>query len=69
MYVFIKHITDLDLSDKWFLSFVLNIPLFLINCYLLAVFQNGWILTSTLINAFMIPVSMAMSFIVIDNKN
>lgn len=69
MYVYIKHITELKLEDKYFLSFVLNIPIFLIDCYLLAIFQNGWMLSLTLINAFLIPVSMAMAFITIDNKN
>ena len=63
-----KSFISLPSEDKWFFSWIANIMLAIITIIIFCVTGSDSILMVTALNCIMIPVSIAMSFISIDNK-
>lgn len=63
-----KSFISLPSEDKWFFSWVANIILAIITIVIFCFTGSESILMVTALNCIMIPVSIAMSFISIDNK-
>lgn len=63
-----KSFNDMDNSDKWFFSGIVHIILFILTTMLLLITDIEGLIFCILINIVMIPVSIAMTFISIDNK-
>lgn len=63
-----KSFNEMENSDKWFFSGIVHIILFLFHTMLLLITGIDGIIFCILINIIMIPVSIAMTFISIDNK-
>lgn len=63
-----KSFNEMENSDKWFFSGIVHIILFLFTTILLLVTDIQGLIFCILINIIMIPVSIAMTFISIDNK-
>ena len=63
-----KSFISLPSEDKWFFSWVANIILAIVTIVIFCFTGSESILMVTALNCIMIPVSIAMSFISIDNK-
>ena len=63
-----KSFNEMENSDKWFFSGIVHIILFILTTILLLVTGIEGLIFCILINIIMIPVSIAMTFISIDNK-